>query len=416
LREQQLAQEAQVAAQLQLAAQIGVNDPLALPQPVPEIQHDLPPSPPPLWDPLSAISPEDKILLDNCREKLMGIAMESCSLCHEEWFDLGVEDGVCKNCRKNSKFQPSNNMYPGDGASHLPELTQMEEMLISPVHALVQLWQIHNGQTKYTGHTCNFPRENAIFHAKVPLLPEECDIIIMCRTGVEVGTDAVIYQDFRVRRHAIQQWLEYLVQHHPTFQSRQVTVDYNRLNQLPVDGSVHDRLRTMENEQMEDAFLNTGPPEATDDAAPQEPNPLFSAGFVPNMHNRQTEEEHLRQAAFQVDEPVILTMPSMRGTPISEHSGHQIAIDAFPTLFPTGEADAIAERDYPVEMNDWALHLIKLKGGRFARHPRFRYWVLNTIMRQTSRKASNWYLHTHKEDKDLTVEDIREMIEAGDAA
>jgi len=71
LQEQQLAQEAQVAAQLQLAAQIGVNDPLALPQPVPEIQHDLPPPPPPLWDPLSAISPEDKILLDNCREKLM---------------------------------------------------------------------------------------------------------------------------------------------------------------------------------------------------------------------------------------------------------------------------------------------------------------------------------------------------------
>jgi len=25
-------------------------------------------------------------------------------------------------------------------------------------------------------------------------------------------------------------------------------------------------------------------------------------------------------------------------------------------------------------------------------------------------------LHTHKEDKDLTVEDIREMIEAGDGA
>jgi len=91
-----------------------------------------------------------------------------------------------------------------------------------------------------------------------------------------------------------------------------------------------------------------------------------------------------------------------------EHSGHQIAIDAFPTLFPTGEADAIAERDYPVEMNDWALHLIKLKGGRFARHLDFRYWVLNTIMRQTSRKASKLVLHTHKEDKDLTVEDIRE--------
>ncbi|KIM91794.1 hypothetical protein PILCRDRAFT_58064 [Piloderma croceum F 1598] len=275
-------------------------------------------------------------------------------------------------------------MYPGDGASHLPELTQMEEMLISPVHALVQLWQIRGGQTKYTGHTCNFPRENAIFHAKVPLLPEECDIIIMWRTGVQVGNDEAIYQDFRVCRNAIQQWLEYLVQNHPTFRSCQVAVDYNRLNQLPVDGLVHDRLRTMENEQMEDAFLNTGPPEASHDAEANQLDPMYSAGFVPNLQDCQTEEDHLRQAALQENDPVILTMPSMRGIPINEHSGHHIAIDAFPTLFPTGVADIAAERDAKVEMKDWALHLIKLKGGCFARHPRFRYWVLNTMMRQTA--------------------------------
>src|SRR6202453_5279145 len=162
----------------------------------------------------------------------MTIAMESCSLCHEEWFDLEVKNGACKNCRKSPKFQPSNNMYPGNRASHLPELTQMEEMLISPVHALVQLWQIHGGQTKYTGHTCNFPHENVIFHAKVPLLPEECDIIIMHHTGVEPVTDEVIYQDFRVHRNAIQLWQEYLVQIHPTFRSHQVAIDYPQLDQL----------------------------------------------------------------------------------------------------------------------------------------------------------------------------------------
>ena len=89
--------------------------------------------------------------------------MESCDLCHEEWFDLKVENGVCEHCRKGSKFQPSNNMYPGDGASDLPELTQMEEMLISPVHALVQLWQIQGGQTKYTGHTCNISCQSPSF-------------------------------------------------------------------------------------------------------------------------------------------------------------------------------------------------------------------------------------------------------------
>ena len=56
-----------------------------------------------------------------------------------------------------------------------------------------------------------------MFHANVPLLPEECEIIIMRHTGVEAGNDDAIYQDFRVHRHAIQQWLGYLVQHHPTF-------------------------------------------------------------------------------------------------------------------------------------------------------------------------------------------------------
>jgi hypothetical protein len=92
----------------------------------------------------------------------------------------------------------------------------------------------------------------------------------------------------------------------------------------------------------------------------------------------------LMQPTLQGDDPVILTMPSVHGTPFSEHSGHQIAIDAFLTLFPTGEADAVADHDDPVEMDEWALHLIKLKGGHFARHPPFQYWVLNTMMCHTA--------------------------------
>ncbi|KZP21694.1 hypothetical protein FIBSPDRAFT_700590, partial [Athelia psychrophila] len=101
------------------------------------------PHPPviPLHDETSAISAEDKVLLENCRKKLEDIALETCNHCHEEWFDLKVKDGKCQKCRANNKFQPSNNMYPGV-APDLPHLTQMEEMLISPVHALVQVWQI----------------------------------------------------------------------------------------------------------------------------------------------------------------------------------------------------------------------------------------------------------------------------------
>ena len=134
------------------------------------------------------------------------------------------------------------------------------------------------------------------------------------------------------------------------------------------------------------AFLNTGPPEGSHDAEANQQDPLYSAGFVPNLQDCQTEEDQLRQAALQGDDPVILTMSSMHGTPINENHGHHIAIDAFPTLFLTGVADIAAERDEKVEMKDWALHLIKLKGGHFARHPQFRYWVLNTMMHQTAQK------------------------------
>ena len=77
----------------------------------------------------------------------------------------------------------------------------------------------------------------------------------------------------------------------------------------------------------------------------------------------------MHEAALQGVDPVNFTMPSMRGTSISEHAGHQIAIDAFPTLFPTGKADIAATHDEAVEMKDWALHLMRLKGGCFVKHP-----------------------------------------------
>ncbi|KAJ3871522.1 hypothetical protein F5051DRAFT_197062 [Lentinula edodes] len=152
-------------------------------------------------DPLnaSAVSHEDKVLLNTVRRKVDNICMELCTHCHEKWFDLNVDqNGKCSKCQLNAKYKPSNNMYPGV-PPELPQLTQMEEMLISPVHALVQVWQVRGGQYKYTGHTCNFSREVSSFHAKVPLLPQDIDILILrCKSP---GSDVNLAQteDFRVR-------------------------------------------------------------------------------------------------------------------------------------------------------------------------------------------------------------------------
>lgn len=220
------------------------QNPAPASQPGMQPQPDSPPNNLPNHDPLTdlAVSAEEKALLATAWQKIMDIKMEQCNQCHEKWFDLNIQNGGCAKCRKNDKYKPSNKMFPGLPPPDLPKLSQMEEMLISPVHALVQLWQVRGGHFKYTGHICNFPRETSVLHHKLPLLPEHYDIIIMRHAGVEQQTDLAVYEDFRVHRQNIEAWLCYLEVSHPTFRNRTVTVAYNLLNQLLLNSTVHHRL------------------------------------------------------------------------------------------------------------------------------------------------------------------------------
>jgi hypothetical protein len=141
------------AQALQQLEQQGV--PPQNPIPLPNQSPSQPPHPPPPPSPVlpqqlnplldSAISPEDHDRLQRVREKWNAIQLESCDGCEREWFDLGViqtetGDNLCKDCRKTTPlFHRNNNVNPGPGCPDLPSLTQMEEMLISPVHALIQV-------------------------------------------------------------------------------------------------------------------------------------------------------------------------------------------------------------------------------------------------------------------------------------
>ncbi|KAJ7301807.1 hypothetical protein DFH08DRAFT_642671, partial [Mycena albidolilacea] len=93
------------------------------------------PNPPPPVDPMAqpAVSAANKLLIDQVRLELMKIEMQTCNSCNERWFDLDVKDGKCDKCHKKLKFHASNQMAPGS-AANLPNLTQIEEMIISPVH------------------------------------------------------------------------------------------------------------------------------------------------------------------------------------------------------------------------------------------------------------------------------------------
>jgi len=52
-------------------------------------------------------------------------------------------------------------------------------------------------------------------------------------------------------------------------------------------------------------------------------------------------------------------MPIVCGTPLSEY-GSNIAINAFPILFPTGRGGFDEPRQYKVSEKDWANYLLQL--------------------------------------------------------
>ncbi|KAK6969634.1 hypothetical protein R3P38DRAFT_3497903, partial [Favolaschia claudopus] len=121
---------------------------------------------------------------------------------------------------------------------------------------------------------------------------------------------------------------------------------------------IRDQLRTVDSRDLSDD-PDEGPPESEGNSADgTEHQPHISNGFVPNINSRSTEIEQLRAAASHHNNPVILTMPFVHATPMNEHGIDPIAINAFPTLFPNGEADFKADREIKVSMAEWAAHLI----------------------------------------------------------
>ena len=132
------------------------------PAPAPQLAQLDSPINPPNCDPLTelAVSAEEKALLATAQKKIINIKMEKCNQCHEKWFDLNVQHGACAKCRKDDKYKPSNNMFSGIPPPDLPELSQIEEMLISPVHALIQLWQVRGGHSSTLGIHVTFQQHS----------------------------------------------------------------------------------------------------------------------------------------------------------------------------------------------------------------------------------------------------------------
>ena len=73
--------------------------------------------------------------------------------------------------------------------------------------------------------------------------------------------------------------------------------------------------------------------------------------------------------------------PTVGGTPINKFTTEGYFSMAFPTFFPTGAADFLGQHFNQITTGNYFKHLLMYEDRRFARHPRFRFFALNTEMR-----------------------------------
>jgi hypothetical protein len=129
-----------------------------------------------------------------------------CTTCKEAWptrQNLVSEVYICYRCKRDKKsplkkFSAENDMDPGTVPEQLRGLTQVEEMLISRVCAIMRVYRKHGGQRGYKGHVLNLPQDIQSFLNRFPSRVADLPVLIVRIHGAEDT-----HRDFTVRRHKV---------------------------------------------------------------------------------------------------------------------------------------------------------------------------------------------------------------------
>jgi hypothetical protein len=260
---------------------------------------------------------------------------------------MELKNGICHACFRRDKgnktpllMSRENDMDPGELAAYLPELTQVEEMIIARCHVQMMVYRYRGHQYHYSGHCVSFMQNTTKTVDMLPTLPSELDIVVLRPSNQVVESDQRYQRQFqstfRVRKGRIITWLRYLKANHPDY--RHITISLDRLDTLPVDDDVSLSFLSVIHNPLDEEVQ--APPVSFENAPPN------SQSMVPNLNITATEIDLiLQEISGPRRTPPGLPAPEVRSTPIDEAAGNErIFAMAFPTLYPTGMADFNAPR------------------------------------------------------------------------
>ena len=166
-----------------------------------------------------------------------------------------------------------------------------------------------------------------------------------------------------------------------------IEISESNLNDLPDQGSIYAELVNTQARQ-NDSLLNEEEldrPE-TNEGGNQDliAAPVMRSGVadLSSIDQRTILQDILGFQLSDNDLPAaVLQWPNIDTTPINEFTTQGYIACAFPTLFPFGRADLRTPRIKKVDPNPYFKHLMKYKDGRFATHPTFRFFAMNSLLR-----------------------------------
>ena len=107
----------------------------------------------------------------------------------------------------------------------------------------------------------------------------------------------------------------------------------------------------------------------------------------------------------------LIDWPSIGVSPINEYVTLGLLDMAFPTLFPNGSCDWLEPRLWQVYLHEFVKHLMCYRDHHFGKHPKFRYFVCNMIMRHRAQNSPSMFFKRSFKDTPITIHELRQHME-----
>lgn len=272
-------------------------------------------------------------------------------MCHEAWplktKPKNSVNYICSRCVHDKsipkKFSAENYMIPSPVPKQLQDLTQFEEMLITPAFPVMHVYtKPRDGQRAYKGHVLTLPQDVQQLADVLPRCPKDLPVIIFTVNGKDNCST-----DFVVRRKIVSDALHWLTDmnedeepNNPLY--RNITIDKQIVASLPENGILKNVTRIECGQHVdetqkpnEDIDTDTGPVKFDDDEKVYNSETEMGS-FVPTNIDTKKEQEIIREEFLKT--PQIHNW-TIENEPLNEFSCQYLASMAFPTLFPDGKGD-----------------------------------------------------------------------------